>query len=302
MHNKKLLINCDLAWVQHRKRFIQNLETMFDTVTTLDLNEPVSDHIFTGVTHWITNPAPRYKITEELVAQHLPDLRIMGSPSTGTSHISNELLASGSITIRCLRDIDATQLQKITSSSEHTFFLFLASVRKSKVVFGSDLEHWRDNMNEFRGRQISGMKALIFGHGRIGSNMARYLTAFGADVVVYEPDLAKHNPDFEFTTLEDIETHLSMVDVVFLCFHYDRQNKGFFSKSYLNAMRDDAYFVNTSRGENLDETELVRLIKGQVSGVALDVIANEQSVDFAIANEARQGKSVLLTPFSWCFR
>ena len=40
----------------------------------------------------------------------------------------------------------------------------------------------------------------------------------------------------------------------------------------------DKYFINTSQGENVDEVQLISLIKkNYFKGVAIDVIQNEQS-------------------------
>ena len=40
----------------------------------------------------------------------------------------------------------------------------------------------------------------------------------------------------------------------------------------------DKYFINTSRGENVDEVHLISLVKeNYFKGVAIDVIQNEQS-------------------------
>ena len=108
----------------------RRLKPDFPDVTVLDLNESISDHQLDGVTHWITNPAPRQKITSELVAKHLPNLKVIGSPSTGTSHLSADLLKGTAVEVYCLRDLNPAEIQRITSSSEHTFFLFLSHILK----------------------------------------------------------------------------------------------------------------------------------------------------------------------------
>lgn len=277
---RHLLVTCDLNWVGDRATFRQDLAESFEKVTLASLATSLNGLDISDVTDWITDPAPRYQISSELVATHMPLLKRVGSPSTGTTHIAQEVLQSD-ISVRCLRDIPPENLARITSSSEHTFYLFLSLLRRAKRLFSADLNEWRDDLPSFRGRQVAGMKTLIFGHGRIGSNLARYLSAFNADVTVFEPDTAKHKPPYRFASEGDLEQEIGAADAVFLCFHWSSENDKFFGQSFLNAMRDDAYLVNTSRGENMDEAHLAQLIeKGKFSGVALDVLSGEQRPDF----------------------
>lgn len=277
---RHLLATCDLGWVCDNVAFRQDLETEFDKVTVAPLAPSLEGLDLSDVTDWITDPAPRYRISLELVTTHMPRLQRIGSPSTGTTHIAQEVLRSD-ISVRCLRDIPPENLARITSSSEHTFYLFLSLLRRAKRLFSADLSEWRDDLPSFRGRQVAGMKVLVFGHGRIGSNLARYLSAFNAIVTVFEPDIAKHNPVYRFVSYDQLEAEISTSDAVFLCFHWSAENDKFFGPSFLDAMRDDAYLVNTSRGENIDETHLAKLIEnGKFAGVALDVLSGEQSADF----------------------
>lgn len=272
-----LLVNCDLDWVPDMDGFVAELGQTYGQVTILPQAAPLEDADLSGVTHWITNPAPRFRITRALVDRHMPALQAIGSPSTGVTHI-DPALAQGGITVKCLQDIPKSELARITASSEFTLLLFLSVIRKGKVIHDADLADWRDDLKIFRGRQVCGMRVLVFGNGRIGSNLARYLTAMGAEVVFYEPDTAKHQPDYQFIAESEIEATLPGVDAVCLCFHWSVENENFFHAGRLEAMRDDAFFINTSRGENLDEGHLCDLIEaGKFAGVGLDVLRNEQS-------------------------
>lgn len=272
-----LLINCDLDWVPDMEEFKTELSQRFETITVVEQSASLENEPLSTVTHWITNPAPRFKITLELIDRSMPNLQTIGSPSTGVTHIEPSLKHSG-VSVFCLQDIPKSELNRITASSEFTFLLFLEIVRKAKVFHHADLLKWRDNLKIFRGRQVSGMTVLIFGCGRIGSNLGRYLTAFDATVLFYEPDTAKHSKDYEFIPFDRIDETLRSVDAAFLCFHWNESNENFFDRSRLDAMRRDAFLVNTSRGENIDEAYLCDLVEdGKFAGVGLDVLRNEQS-------------------------
>lgn len=272
-----LLINCDLDWVTDLPTLLAELSARFNEVTVVEQSQPIDQRDLSSVTHWITNPAPRFRITSELISRLMPNLQTIGSPSTGVTHIAADVFDRG-ISVYCLQDIHPSELQKITASSEFTLLLFLSIVRKAKVFHNTDLLKWRDDLKVFRGRQVSGMTVLIFGKGRIGTNLARYLTAMDATVLFYEPDTAKHSAEWEFVSFDRINDTLRTVDAACLCFHWNAQNENFFDKTRLDAMRNDAFLLNTSRGENVDEDHLCGLIEaGKFAGIGLDVLRNEQS-------------------------
>src|SRR4029078_2767944 len=60
-------------------------------------------------------------------------------------------------------------------------------------------------------------------------------------------------------------------------------------------LRPEAYIVNTTRGEGIDENALARLIEtGDIDGAGLDVFEHEPAVNAKLEQIARAGKVVLL--------
>jgi D-3-phosphoglycerate dehydrogenase len=257
------------------------LKANFERITLAPLTSSLGQLDTSDVTDWIVDPAPAFEINKLLVEKNFPSLKNLASPSTGTTQLSAELVESAAPNVFCLRDIPQEKLDNITSSSEHTFFLFLCLLRRAKHLFSADLSCWRDCLPVFRGRQAKGMQAFIFGYGRIGKNLAGYLEAMGVQVSIYEPNYRKHTEHYKFVERGAIPSMLSTTNVVFLCFHWSGENNRFFGRHFLDLMQDDAFFVNTSRGENLDQEHLAFLLRrGKFSGVALDVLANEQQHGF----------------------
>jgi len=63
----------------------------------------------------------------------------------------------------------------------------------------------------------------------------------------------------------------------------------------LKMLRSEAFIVNTSRGEVIDENALARLIEaGDIAGAGLDVFEHEPAVNPKLVKLARAGKVVLL--------
>ena len=64
-------------------------------------------------------------------------------------------------------------------------------------------------------------------------------------------------------------------EIIFLTASY-KKNITIINKELLDKMKDK-YFINTSRGENVDEIHLISLIeRNYFKGVAIDVLQNEQ--------------------------
>ena len=294
-----LLINCDISWASDQNKLIYDLKERFDEVLVIGTHESMLEYDLSQITHWITNPAPREKITKSLLTK-LPKLRWIGSPSTGVTHFDRNVFDS-EVEINSLKDLDPQLIKRITSSSEHTLFLFLCLVRKSWNCLSADLLEWRSDLTKFRGRQICGMEVLIFGCGRIGGNTARYLSALGCTVYVYDPSIHVEVPlGVRRLTHSEMLSQLRLSDAIFLCFHWSHQNSKFFSRFMMEKMQDHSYIVNTSRGENIDEEALADLIEsGKFAGVALDVLSREQGASFAESRLVQLSKThdrLIITP------
>lgn len=72
------------------------------------------------------------------------------------------------------------------------------------------------------------------------------------------------------------------------------------SESWFREMKDGIYFVNTARGEIVDETALLAHLKsGKVRAAATDVISNEHMPDkgtHPIIEYARTHDNLIVTP------
>src|SRR4029077_11115393 len=63
----------------------------------------------------------------------------------------------------------------------------------------------------------------------------------------------------------------------------------------LKMLRSEAYIVNTSRGEVIDENALARLIESnEIAGAGLDVFEHEPAVNPKVVKLARMVRVVLL--------
>jgi D-3-phosphoglycerate dehydrogenase / 2-oxoglutarate reductase len=93
---------------------------------------------------------------------------------------------------------------------------------------------------------------------------------------------------------------LREADLVTLHVNLSDTTQGFFGRQQFAAMKEGAWFVNTARGELVDENALLKALQsGHVAGAALDVLGNELSSgmrDHPLVAYARQHDNLIITP------
>jgi D-3-phosphoglycerate dehydrogenase len=148
------------------------------------------------------------------------------------------------------------------------------------------------NKKEFsKARGLYGRTLGLIGVGKIGQEMIPRAHAFGMPVVAWSRSLtpesaAAMNVDYKATP-DDVARE---ADVVSVHVALNADTKGFLGSQFFGAMREGSYFINTARGEVVDQPALVEAMKSRGIRAGLDVYAGEPTSatgEFAdpIANE-----------------
>jgi phosphoglycerate dehydrogenase-like enzyme len=119
---------------------------------------------------------------------------------------------------------------------------------------------------------------LVVGLGAIGSETARRISAFGAEVVGLRrrPSSAPVPGVSAVLGPEALQSELSRADVVVLSAPQTAETWHLVGDAEFAAMKPGAVLVNVSRGKLVDEKALVRaLAAGKLRGAALDVFEHE---------------------------
>ncbi len=153
---------------------------------------------------------------------------------------------------------------------------------------------------ENRGEELSAQTVGIIGYGNMGQRFARVLRGFGCRVIAYDrfaPE--KITAPTEAVTLETLQAE---ADVVSLHIPYIKDNLGFAGEAFFSNFRKPFWFLNTSRGDVVDEAALVRhLQQRSIKGAALDVLENEKLYTLTLQQQTNfnylaSAPNVLLTP------
>lgn len=203
---------------------------------------------------WIVNPGQNFKIDEKIL-EFFPNLKYIITPSTGSNHISTQDCKKRKIKVFSLLH-NRKELSNIKASSEFTFLLLLNSLRRLDIAINEiDKIRWRQNENLMRGNELAQKKIGIIGLGRIGSNLAKWAKAFGADIEYYDPIKKKNK--YKKRTISKI---FSNSDIVCLCCTLNDNTENLIDISYLKLLKKKAILVNTSRGEVINEADLIKFL------------------------------------------
>ena len=147
------------------------------------------------------------------------------------------------------------------------------------------------------GNRIWGKRLGIIGMGRIGQAVARRARAFGLQIHYHNRRKVapKIEEELDATYWESLDQMLARMDIVSVNCPHTPATYHLLSARRLKMMRPEAYIVNTSRGEVIDENALARLLEaGEIAGAGLDVFEHEPAVNPKLVKLARAGKVVLL--------
>jgi glyoxylate reductase len=147
------------------------------------------------------------------------------------------------------------------------------------------------------GRRLRGKTLGIVGMGRIGSAVAARARTFGLNIQYFSRQ--RRPPQVEEALgavyRQRLDEMLAEVDIVSLHTPLNRDTLRILDAEQLRHMRRDAFVVNVSRSELIEEEAMIAMIEdGYLAGAALDVFDSRPAINPRLLALARANK-VLLT-------
>ena len=117
----------------------------------------------------------------------------------------------------------------------------------------------------------------IVGLGRIGSHVADRASALGFKIIYFDPFIKSK----KFKKMKSLNKLIRNSNILSIHMHYNRKfYQKFNSKTFKN-LKKPSYFINTSRGEFVNEDDLIKCLKNKIlSGAGLDVVSGEHLENF----------------------
>jgi D-3-phosphoglycerate dehydrogenase len=211
-------------------------------------------------------------ITEEVINKSLPRLKVISKYGIGLDKINVEHATAKKIPVLFTPGVNHTTV------AEHCFGLLLGLTKKihsnaNEVSSGA----WKSGWKKPVGNEILGKTIGIIGLGRIGKEVAIRASAFGLNIIAYDPffdeDFANDHGIRKCSNMDEV---LCGSDIVSLhCFLND-ETHGMINSSKIEQMKDNVIVINCARGE-LVEAEAMKegLLSGRVGGYGTDVLDSE---------------------------
>jgi len=160
--------------------------------------------------------------------------------------------------------------------AELAFALILALDRRiADNVIALRRGEW--NKKEFsKARGLFGRTLGLIGVGKIGQEMIPRARAFGMPVVAWSRSLTAERAALLGVELKASAKEVARVsDVVSVHLALNAETRNLIDAEIFEAMREGAYFINTARGEVVDQAALAAAIKSGGIRAGLDVYAVE---------------------------
>ncbi len=215
-------------------------------------------------------------------------LQIVARAGVGLDNVDVDTASSAGVVV------SYTPNENSLSVAELTIGLIIALARKIPVA-DRDTRGGGWNRHQFAGFEVSGKTLGVVGFGRIGHLVATRAKLLGMSVIAHDEFIDPAAPhlrelDVQLVALNEL---LQRADFVTCHVPLTDPTRGMMDESRLGQMKSTAMLINTSRGEIVDEPDLIRALQdGRIAGAALDVRGSEPPGDGPL-NEM---DNVILTP------
>ncbi|HEY3115696.1 MAG TPA: NAD(P)-dependent oxidoreductase [Chloroflexota bacterium] len=233
----------------------------------------------------------------ERVLDAAPDLRIVAKTTIGVDDIDVDACTDRGILVT------HAPVESNWGNIAEVTVTFLLALTKGLLLQDEHIKQggwWPDaSLGSYVGsRQSDGYDGItlgIIGLGRIGVRVAQLMRPWNINILACDPYI----PEYRFleagakpATLEEV---LRQSDVVTVHVTLSKETRHLIGPKELSMMKPTAYFINTSRGEAVDEAALCEALdRGTIAGAALNAFEEEPIAPNSPLRE--MGNRVLLRP------
>ena len=210
----------------------------------------------------------RTKVTASLM-DAASRLKVIGRAGVGVDNIDLDAAKKHNITV-----VNAPMSTSL-AVAELTFGLLLAVAREiPRADAGMKQGKWLKK--ELEGVELNGKTLGLIGYGRIGAEVGKRASAFGMNVVAYDPLISEDEIKQRGAEPVSIQDLYAWSDFISLHLPLNVQTRDMIGPLAFSEMKDGVRIVCAARGGIIDESALVAALNsGKVAGAALDVFGVE---------------------------
>ncbi|HMD81864.1 MAG TPA: hydroxyacid dehydrogenase [Anaerolineales bacterium] len=196
-------------------------------------------------------------------------LKVIGRAGVGVDNIDLEAAKKHNITV-----VNAPMSTSL-AVAELTFGLLLALAREiPRADAGMKQGAWLKK--ELEGVELHGKTLGLIGFGRIGVEVGKRASAFGMNVIAYDPLISEDDIKERGAEPVSIQDLYAWSDFISLHLPLNVQTRDMMGPLAFSQMKDGVRIVCAARGGIIDESALRHALNnGKVAGAALDVFGQE---------------------------
>ena len=198
------------------------------------------------------------------VLEQCPNLKMISVAFTGVDHVAMEECGRRGILVSNCAGYSNTAVSELVFGLALSLYRHIPScdqaVRQGKDKTG------------LVGLELAGKTFGVVGLGAIGRRTALLAQAFGCRVYAYN----RSPKPMEGVTAVDLDTLLSVCDIVSLHVPLTQETKGMIGGREFALMKPNAILINTARGPVVDSAALAEALReNRLAGAAVDVFETE---------------------------
>ena len=196
-------------------------------------------------------------------------LKVIGRAGVGVDNIDLEAAKKHNITV-----VNAP-LSTTLAVAELTFGLLLALAREiPRADAGMKQGEWLKK--ELEGVELNGKTLGLIGFGRIGVEVGKRASAFGMNIIAYDPLISEDDIKERGAEPVSIQDLYAWSDFISLHLPLNVQTRDMVGSLAFSQMKDGVRIVCAARGGIIDEAALLKALNnGKVASAALDVFEQE---------------------------
>lgn len=206
-------------------------------------------------------------LVDECLLQHAPNLQVVGCLRSGPVNVDREALARRGIPLFFAPE------RSVEAVAEFTIGLFIAARRGIvRACREASLGIWSQSTYfnyALAPLPLSQVTVGLIGFGRIARKVAQLLGPFGVrEVMSYDPFVPREDMEMYGVRKVSLEELLQTADIVSLHVRCTEDNRRMIGEREFGMMKPGSIFVNTSRGELVNEEALVRALQRGIPAFA----------------------------------
>jgi D-3-phosphoglycerate dehydrogenase / 2-oxoglutarate reductase len=262
---------------------IERLRQHFQVVIYND--KPADDELLKRIEYAdvILSIRERTRFSKE-VLQHLKNIKLIAQTGSGLAHIDMDEANRLKIPVATTPGGSAAVVELIIG--------MMISHARSLISLNEQMK--QGNWIESSGFSLENKTVGIIGLGNIGSGVAKVAKAFNMNITAWGPRLTEERAMSQGVQYRELDALLQESHFVVISVRLVPETRHLLSEEHFKLMRNDAFLINTSRGEVIDESALIKALEEQwIGGAGLDVFHKEP---IEVNHPLLKLNNVILTP------